>query len=105
MTTYWLRGVLERSYGVEVGGTNTILTVRFSGKEENVYYPNPNDYIITADVVKTAKDQGATIIVYAQSWSEPTLEAKMYAKELKISIMRNAQFFAYLRSKGVVISQ
>lgn len=101
MSTYWLRKELASTTDAILGGDDTALTLQLPERVEVVYYPDSDEYIISADIIQKAKESGATIVVYPTAWSKPTFEAQKYAKKLNISIMSNAQFFAYLKRKGV----
>jgi hypothetical protein len=100
MSTSWLSAQLMNTDAVIDGG-DPILSVASAGRTERVYCPNSDEYRVTADVVKKAKDLGATIIAYSSTWCEATYEAKRYAKSLNVSVMPFNAFFAYLRSRGV----
>jgi hypothetical protein len=101
MSTYWLNQQLVSTSDAEIDGGNPILAITFGGRTERVYCPDSDEYRITADVARKAKDLGATIIAYSSSWCEATYEGKQYAKDLGIHIMIFAALFAYLKRKGV----
>lgn len=101
MSTYWLIKQLRSTSDAVVDDGNPILAVTFVGRTERVYCPEPDEYRITADVARKAKDLGATVIAYSSSWCEATYEGKQYAKDLGVSVMPFAGFFAYLKRKGV----
>ena len=101
MSTFWLSQQLTNTSDAVVDGDNPILAVTFSNRVEHVYCPESDEYRITADVVKKAKELGATIIAYSSTWCEATYEGKQYAKSLGVSVMAFAAFFAYLKRKGV----
>jgi hypothetical protein len=101
MSTFWLSQQLMSKSDAVVDGGNPILAVTFAGRTERVYSPGSDEYRITADVVRKAKDLGATVIAYSATWCGTTYEAKDYAKTLDVSIMPFSGFFAYLKRKGV----
>jgi hypothetical protein len=101
MSTTWLNGQLASTSDAVVDGGNPILAVTFAGRTELVYCPDSDEYRITADVARKAKDLGATVIAYSSSWCATTYEGKEYAKSLDINIMPYAAFFKYLKRKGV----
>jgi hypothetical protein len=103
MTTYWLNNELAAKSNAQIDGGNPVLSVIFSGRTERVYCPDSDEYRVTADVVEKAKELGATIIAYSESWSDTTYDAKQYAKQVGITVMPFAAFFAYLKRKGVTM--
>jgi hypothetical protein len=100
MSTSWLSAQLMNTSAVTDRG-DPILSVTFAGRTERVYCPNSDEYRVTADVVRKAKDLGGTIIAYSSTWCGATEEAKRYAKSLEVNVMPFNAFFAYLRRKGV----
>lgn len=100
MSTLWLSTQLMNTNAV-IDEENSILSVTFAGRTERVYSPDSDEDPVTADVVRKAKDLGATIIAYSSSWCDATYEAKRYAKSLGVSVMPFNAFFAYLKNKGV----
>jgi hypothetical protein len=103
MSTGWLRGKLRGNEKVTIDNGDPVLSVKFAGREEKIYCPSPGEYRVTADVVRKAKGLGATIITCASTWCEATVEGKAYAKRLGITVMTYAQFFAYLKQRGVAL--
>ncbi len=103
MSVYWLKDELTNAQNIEIEEQNHLLITRFANKTEKIYYPDPQEYIVSADIVQKAKNLGATIICYPTAWSQPTAEAKGYAKKLNIKLLKNAAFFAYLRRGGVLL--
>lgn len=100
MSNGWLYSELKKSADVKMTFGEPVFSVTFSGRTEQVFCPGPAEYAVTADVVKTAYEHGATIISYA-SWCQATYEAKQYGKKLGILVMPHNSFFAYLKRKGV----
>lgn len=100
MSTSWLSEQLM-STDAAIDGGIPILAVTFAGRTERVYCPDSDEYRVTADVVRKAKDLGATVIAYSSTWCDATYEAKRYAKDLGVSVMAYNAFFAYLKHKGV----
>lgn len=105
MSTRWLSDRLSGVPGVEIDHGDPVLEVRFAGRVERVYCPRSDEYRVTADVVRKAKDLGATIISYPAQWCDATYEGKAYGKELGITVMQHSAFFGYLRSKGVALAE
>ncbi|UVO55748.1 hypothetical protein [Sphingomonas sp. SUN039] len=104
MSTYWLRGELARGTDATTDDGDPILTVYLDGgKEARIYCPEPDEYQVCADVVQKASDLGATIVAYG-SWCDASVEGKMHAKEIGLSVVPYAGLFAFLRRNGVSFS-
>jgi hypothetical protein len=101
VSTYWLNQLLISTSDADVDGGDPVIAITFGGRIERVYCPDSDEYRVTADVVRKAKDLGATIVAYSSSWCEATYEGKHYAKDLGIHVMPYAALFAYLKRKGV----
>lgn len=106
MSTLWLRQELIAKSDAKTDDGDPILTVFFrDGREERVYCPDPDEYRVTADVVAKASGMGATIIAFSSHWCEATVEGREYAERRGLTVIPYAQFFAYLRRKGVTFSR
>jgi hypothetical protein len=101
LSTNWLRTAIDETSSAVSDGGDPILAISFEGLVERVYCPNSSEYNVDSDVVEKARDLGATVIAYSNTWSGATVEARIYGKRNGISVMRYAEFFAYLRRKGV----
>lgn len=101
MSTNWLRTKIDEESDAASDGGDPILTITFQGGEERVYCPNSSEYNVDSDVVEKARELGATIIAYSNTWSGATVEAKAYGRANGVSVMPYGQFFAYLKRKGV----
>lgn len=103
MSTYWLHNALKGATGVQSNGAEQLLVVQFAGRSEKIYCPTSDEYIVSAEVVLKAKELGATIVAYGDSWCDATLEAKNYGRQIGVSVMKYSSFFAYLRRHGVLL--
>lgn len=105
VSTYWLNEQLKGKAGIVTDGGNPVLSVSFNGRTERIYCPSPDEYRVTADVVRKAQRLGATIVAYSSSWGTPTYEGKTFGETNRISVMSYASFFAFLRQHGIDLTK
>lgn len=105
MSTFWLRGKLATGGNAKNDDGDPVLTIYFEdGGSVKIYCPSSDEYRITADVVEKASELGANMITYG-SWCDVTVEGKMHAKAKGISVVRYGGLFAFLRGKGVSMTE
>lgn len=100
MSTEYLREKLTRA---ATDNGNPVLTIHTNSGDLRVYSPDSDEYRVTADVVEEARDLGADIIAYAESWCGVTVEGEEYGKKVGVEIMPFASFFKLLRRRGVPV--
>jgi len=101
LSTYWLRSKLERESDAVTDRGDPVVTITHNAGTVRVYCPNPNEYVVDADVVDKAAGLGANIIAYATTWRKATYEAKAYGQANGVEVIPYAGLFAMLRRRGV----
>lgn len=101
MSTDYLRQKLSRA---TTDNGEPILTIHTDDGDLRVYSPDSDEYRVNADVVEKARDLGADIIAYAESWCGVTIEGGEHGKNVGIEIMPFADFFGMLRRRGVPVN-
>lgn len=97
----WLWGQLREKYGDAVdtnyGPLISIEKRKFgiATQTHRIWCPTPDDYKISRDCVAEVHEIGGNIISYATTWSRPSEEGKLRARELGILIMPHGATIAY----------
>lgn len=96
MTTNYLAQELK-AMGVQSDWASPVLSFVIGTRAFKVYCPSPDEYRITADVVQSSLELGATHITFAERWCEPTLDGEEYAKVKGVELLAYRDFFKWIR--------
>jgi hypothetical protein len=93
----WLYKQLEQKPGLELDPQyHPLIIVRKNGIEYKIYTPNPDEYIISIDVVQKAQDMGANTISYPTTWCRASHEAIQFGKTCRIQVIPHGKLFDLL---------
>ncbi len=77
-----------------------LISVHCNSKTYRIYSPDPDEYIITIDIVQKVRELGGNIISYPSSWCMASREAILYGKKHGVDIMPHGKLFSILNATG-----
>lgn len=96
----WLHEQLRDS-DLKVSKTyDPLIRVDKDGETYRIYSPSPDEYLVTVDLVQEVIDLGGNTISYASKWAEATREAKRYAEENGVQVVKHGELFGILGLRG-----
>lgn len=96
----WLWGQLKALGGDSVSSRySPLISVTVDGSNEKIWFPTPDDYIVTAETVVEVNEVGGTWISYPSAWAGASMEADLKAEDLGMKIMSHKATISIIQRK------